>query len=101
MNGRNFKHGHKSTSGASPTYYSWTCMRTRCLNKNRPDYPYYGGRGIKVCDRWSRFVNFLADMGERPEGCSLDRIDPDGDYRPGNCRWTDKTTQNQNRRYCK
>jgi hypothetical protein len=72
-------------------------MRQRCVNPNVRQYPNYGGRGIKVCERWEVFENFLADMGAQPSGLTLDRIDVDGDYEPGNCRWADMTTQENNR----
>jgi len=74
-------------------------MKTRCYNSNYNQSEYYSGRGIVVCDRWrNSFANFFEDMGKRPEGFSLDRIDNDGNYEPGNCRWADRTTQGRNRR---
>ena len=82
---------------------SWRSMRSRCLNKANKRYEDYGGRGIVICDRWlepngAGFLNFLEDMGEAPEGYTLDRIDVDGNYTPENCRWADITTQNFNQR---
>ena len=85
-----------------PLYSTWSNMKGRCYNPNRPVYKYYGGRGIKVCDRWKNsFKLFLKDMGERPEGCTLDRINNDGNYEPTNCKWSTTVEQNKNRRPCK
>lgn len=81
-----------------PTYRSWIKMRIRCRNPANQDYKYYGGRGIKVCPQWDDFWQFVADMGTRPAGMSLDRINPDGDYEPGNCRWATLPQQNRNKR---
>ena len=71
----------------SPTYNSWQCMKKRCLNPKATKYHRYGGRGVQVCERWLTFENFLADMGERPEGTTLGRHGDKGDYEPGNCSW--------------
>ena len=98
----NTKHGYRSKNGRrSPTYQSWQAMKQRSLNPNCPAYKDYGGRGIKVCERWMDFANFLTDMGERPKGKTLDRINNDGDYEPGNCRWSTPKEQNQNQRIAK
>lgn len=91
------KHGH-TAGGYSSTYYSWRCMKQRCLNSKDKHYHYYGGRGITLYTPWMRFDNFLRDMGEKPAGMELDRIDPNGHYEPGNCRWVDKLTQRRNTR---
>ena len=81
------------------TYTTWQAMRNRCKNPNIRDYEYYGAKGVTVCDRWDNsFEAFLADMGERPEDMTLDRINPFGNYEPDNCRWADYQTQRINRR---
>lgn len=92
-------HGHSRARGGRPshTYKTWQAMRQRCTNPQSAKWDQYGGRGIEVCGRWQTFENFLADMGERPEGMTLDRIDGDGNYEPRNCRWADAATQSNNR----
>lgn len=74
----------------------WRNMLLRCSDAGRPDFHRYGGRGIRVCDRWRDFENFYADIGPQPYGQSLDRINNDGNYEPGNCRWATRTVQNNN-----
>jgi hypothetical protein len=77
-------------------YHIWNGMKSRCFNKNNSQYKYYGGRGIIVCERWMKFSNFLEDMGKKPEGMSIDRINPKKGYYKENCRWTDAQTQSIN-----
>lgn len=81
-----------------PLHRTWRGMRDRCLNPNNPYYSYYGERGITICNRWDNFANFVKDMGDRPEGMTLDRINPDGNYEPSNCRWATKNVQQRNQR---
>lgn len=93
------KHGHYTGDKASKTYSSWSAMKGRCLNPEDKDYSHYGGRGITIHEPWiNSFETFLADMGECPPNLTLDRISVNGNYTPGNCRWTDMTTQNRNKR---
>jgi len=79
-------------------YGIWSSMIQRCSNPNDPAWMRYGGRGIVVCDAWRSFEGFFADVGERPKGMSLDRIDPNGNYEPSNCRWATTTQQRINQR---
>lgn len=101
MSGGKVTHGHTIGGTRSPTFRSWCGMRDRCSNPRVTRYEDYGGRGIRVCERWGNFATFLADMGEKPPGTSLDRIDNSGNYEPGNCRWaTVEQQQNNTRRNC-
>jgi len=94
----NKRHGHSTREHKSPEYYSWTAMLARCRDPNAKHFDRYGGRGIAVCKRWLKFENFLADMGKRPKGKTLDRFpNPDGNYKKRNCRWATPKEQRNNR----
>lgn len=82
----------------TPTYKSWQAMLKRCYAPGNASYDNYGGRSIKVCKRWRKFENFFADMGERPDGMTLDRLEVNKNYTPKNCRWATRTQQRANRR---
>ena len=115
VTGSNLRSGHTTSCGCrmkelllatrrihggvgTPTYSSWQAMISRCREPKNNRYHLYGGRGIKVCEQWLKFANFRADMGERPEGKTLDRINVDGHYEPGNCRWATPKEQANSRR---
>lgn len=89
----------KRHSKVSSTYRSWSHMKSRCLNPNIDNFQNYGGRGIKVCERWMEsFDNFLQDMGERPDGMTLDRLNTNENYEPSNCKWSTDAEQRRNKR---
>lgn len=90
--------GHGEASRRDKTYLAWLNMRRRCENPSAKGYSNYGGRGIKVCERWMKFENFLEDLGPSSDGLSLERLDVDGDYTPSNCAWASIEAQSNNKR---
>jgi hypothetical protein len=93
-----WSHGLLSNPINKPTYRIWIQMKARCLNPNYTHWRYYGGKGITICPQWiDSFETFLNDMGLRPDGLTIDRIDPLGNYEPDNCRWVSQKTQVRNR----
>lgn len=94
------KHGHTKGGQRTVEYRTWASMKRRCINPRSTNYPGYGGRGIQVCDQWmNSFECFLSNMGIRPsKGHSIDRINNEGNYEPGNCRWATASEQQRNKR---
>jgi hypothetical protein len=88
-------HGHTANGVRSPTHGTWHNMLERCLNPNNISYSYYGEKGVTVCERWLTFENFLADMGERPAGLTLDRLKSSEGYEKSNCRWANAKEQSR------
>lgn len=90
-------HGQNTTTYKSGAWYSWHAMKQRCLDPNHKSYPRYGGRGITICPEWLVFENFYRDMGDRPEGTTIDRVNNSKGYYPGNCRWATLSQQQRNK----
>lgn len=91
-------HGHARRGRMSRAYRAWINMKSRCCNTKHPRFADWGGRGIRYAERWKSFDNFLADMGEPGSGLTLERMNNDGHYEPGNCEWRDRRSQSNNRR---